>query len=142
MSNMFRYLKDMNIIFFSVLVSSIMSGTSVVYWVRYSNQAEWIAECRVNNSWRVFKSFAKFTEITCKFWENQETIGKMDDPILVEGSADNEEAIAEAVSNFEIMTAFISRVFSLFFAVFFTTNYFYLVCILVVLKTLSSIFCQ
>ena len=38
----------------------------------------------------------------------------MDDPILVEGSADNEEAIAEAVSNFEIMTAFISRVFSYF----------------------------
>ena len=38
----------------------------------------------------------------------------MDDAVLVEGSAANEEAIAEAVSNFEIMTAFISRVFSLF----------------------------
>ena len=38
----------------------------------------------------------------------------MDDAILVEGSAANEEAIAEAVSNFEIMTAFISRVFSYF----------------------------
>ena len=38
----------------------------------------------------------------------------MDEDILVEGSATNEEAIAEAVSIFEIMTAFISRVFSLF----------------------------
>ena len=38
----------------------------------------------------------------------------MDDAILVEGSAANEEAIAEAVSNFEIMPAFISRVFWFF----------------------------
>ena len=38
----------------------------------------------------------------------------MDDAILVEGSAANDEAITEAVSNFEIMTAFISRVFSFF----------------------------
>ena len=47
----------------------------------------------------------------------------MDDPILVEGSAANDEAIAEAVSNFEIMTAFISRVFFLSLR-FLTTNYF------------------
>ena len=64
----------------------------------------------------------------------------MDDAILVEGSAANEEAIAEAVSNFEIMTAFISRVFLSFFAVFY--NKLFLVCILVVLKNSSSIFCQ
>jgi hypothetical protein len=53
------------------------------------------------------KSFANFEKI-------KKEIGKMDDAILVEVSAANEEAISEAVSNFEIMTAFISRVFSLF----------------------------
>ena len=53
------------------------------------------------------KSFANFEKIKKK-------IGKMDDAVLVDGSAANEEAIAEAVSNCFIMTAFISRVFSLF----------------------------
>ena len=42
------------------------------------------------------KSFANFEKIKKK-------IGKMDDAVLVEGSAANEEAIAEAVSNFEIL---------------------------------------
>jgi hypothetical protein len=53
------------------------------------------------------KSLANFEKIKKK-------IGKMDDPILVEGSAANVEAITEAVSNFKIMTAFISRIFSFF----------------------------
>ena len=53
------------------------------------------------------KSLANFDKI-------KKQIGKMDDAILVEGSAANEEAIAEAVSNFEIMPAFISRVFWFF----------------------------
>ena len=66
----------------------------------------------------------------------------MDDPILVEGSAANEEAIAEAVSNFEIMTAFISRVFPLFLCGFSQQAISSLHLILVFLKTLSSIFCQ
>ena len=61
----------------------------------------------------------------------------MDDAILVEGSAANDEAITEAVSNFEIMTAFISRVFSFFLCGFLQqTMYLFLVCILVVLKNL------
>ena len=65
----------------------------------------------------------------------------MDDPILVEGSAANEEAIAEAVSNFEILWLLSFHEFFLtFFAVFY--NKLFLVCTLVVLKTLSSIFCQ
>ena len=81
------------------------------------------------------KSLANFEKIKKK-------IGKMDDAILVEGSAANDEPITEAVSNFEIMTAFISRVFSLFFCGFFTTNYSISLHFGCFKKNSSSIFCQ
>ena len=49
---------------------------------------------KVSQILKIFpKSHANFEKI-------KKEIGKMDDAVLVEGSAANEEAIAEAVSNF------------------------------------------